>query len=80
MIFVLRLQKSSGSERYTSHRTKNELFDIYQKMIRSDIVTAANTFTSFSILAEEIADIPENEQLSMGVRFVETSGNCYTIR
>ena len=45
-------QTFSGNVLYIFHRTQNELIDICQEMIRSDIVTAANTCTSFSILAD----------------------------
>ena len=73
------LQTYSENARYTSHRIQNELTNICQEVIRSEIVAAANKSTGFSILADEIADIAGTEQLSLAVRFVEESANCYTI-
>ena len=69
-------QTSSGNAWYIFHRTQHEFIDICQEVIRSDIVTVANTSTSFSISTDETADIQEREQLPMGVRCVEILGNC----
>ena len=64
------LQTSSGNAWCKFHRTPNEFIDICQEVIRSDIVTVANTSTSFSQLTDETADIQEMEQLPIGVRCV----------
>ena len=59
---------------YTYHRTQNDLINLSKQALREDIVKAANNAVGFPVIADETADIPETEQLSLGVQFVDTSG------
>lgn len=65
------LETSAKNARYTSHRTENELINISEEVLRTNLVIAANNSIGFSILADETADISGTEQLSIGVRFVD---------
>lgn len=63
----MHLQMSSGNARYSSHRTQNELIEICQEAILTQIVAPANRSTGFSILADETDDISGTEQSSFAV-------------
>lgn len=67
------LSSSSGNAKYTSHRTQNELIDICGQQVRSEIVKEAGASRAFSVIADETADISGVEQLSIGIRFVDTT-------
>ncbi|XP_077287771.1 zinc finger MYM-type protein 1-like [Arctopsyche grandis] len=71
---------SAGNARYTSHRTQNDLINLSEQALREDIVKAANNAVGLSIIADETADILGTEQLSLGVRFVDTSSEKAMIR
>ena len=47
--------------------------DICEDVVREDTVSAASAPAGFSILADERADISGEQQLSLGVRFVDTT-------
>lgn len=71
---------AAENARYTSHRTQNDLINMSEQALREDIVKAANNAVGFSIIADETADISGTEQLSLGVRFVDTSSEQAMIR
>ena len=62
---------ASVNAKYMSVRTQNTLVYICGSILRDDIVRAANASVAFTSLANEIIDIAETEQMSLGVRFVE---------
>lgn len=70
-ILKTHLETSAKNARYTSHRTENELINISEEVLRTNLVIAANNSIGFSILADETADISGTEQLSIGVHFVD---------
>ena len=63
----------AANAKYTSVQTQNELIGICQSVLQKKIVSDANRAGAFSILADETADISGTEQLSIGVRFVDTT-------
>jgi len=69
------LQYSPANARYTSVRVENELALLCEETIRENIVSLVNNSVGFSILADESADISGKKQMSLGVRFVDTTGN-----
>ena len=64
------LDTASKNAKYTSHQTEKELIEISEQILVNDIVSAANNYIGFSVLADEIADISGTEQLSIEIRFV----------
>ncbi|XP_047141462.1 zinc finger MYM-type protein 1-like [Hydra vulgaris] len=71
---------AAANARYTSHRTQNDLINFSEQALREDIVKAANNAVGFSIIVDETADISGTEQLSLGVRFVDTFSEKAIIR
>lgn len=67
------LESSMGNAKYTSHRSQNEMIDVCCRVIQKEIVTEVNETEGFSVLADETADISGKEQLSLGIRYVESS-------
>ena len=77
------VENAAGNAKYTSVRTQNELISICEDVVhedtvcedvvREDNVSAADAPVGFSILIDERADISGEEQLSLGVRFVDTT-------
>ena len=71
------MENAAGNAKYTSVRSQNELISICEDVVREDIcedvVSAADASVGFSILADETTDISGEEQLSLGVRLVETT-------
>ena len=61
---------ASKNAKYTSVRVQNKLIALSEEVVRDKIMKAANESNGFSIIADETADIPGTEQLSIGVRFV----------
>ena len=67
------MENAAGNAKYTSVRTQNELISICEDVVREYIGSAANASVGFSILADVTVDISGEEQLSLGVRFVDTT-------
>ena len=61
----------SKNARYTSVRIQNKLTVLSKKVVRYNIVKAANESNGFSVIANETADLSGTEQLSIGVRFIK---------
>ena len=74
------MEKAAGNAKYTSVRTQNELIRICEDLVGEEIASAANASCRFSILADETADVSGEEQLSLGVRFVDTTNDKPVIR
>lgn len=66
------LDNSAKNAKYTSASIQNELIKISEDLLRRDIVSACNKSGQYSLLADESADISGTEQLTIGIRFVDT--------
>lgn len=67
------LGSCAQNAKYLSHRVQNEMIDCAQKLISQKIVEAVNSSRSFSVLADESADIAGIEQMSIVVRYFNDS-------
>ncbi|XP_060878228.1 zinc finger MYM-type protein 1-like [Metopolophium dirhodum] len=67
------LSTCHSKAKYTSHRIKNELILLLGNVLCDQIVREVNSSLSFSLLADETSDIAGIEQLSIGVRYVDSS-------
>ena len=74
------IETARKNAKYTSVRTQNELISIIADVLRDEIVQSANKAVCFSLIADETADISGTEQLSIGVRFIDQSGDVAKVR
>ena len=58
---------------YLSKTTQNQLINILGDVIRDEILGEIRKATYFSISADEAADCSNKEQLSLTIRFVDSS-------
>lgn len=65
--------ESSGTIKYTSSTSQNEIIDSCNKPLLNKIVSRVNEAKCFSVLADETADVSGIEQVSLCVRYVELS-------
>ncbi|KAL4143541.1 hypothetical protein QTP88_005860 [Uroleucon formosanum] len=63
--------ESSGTIKYTSSTSQNEIIDSCNKVLLNKIVSRVNEAKCFSVLADETADVSGIEQVSLCVRYVE---------
>lgn len=61
----------SGTIKYTSSTSRNEIIDSCNKVLLNKIVSKVNEAKCFSVLADETADVSGIEQVSLCVRYVE---------
>uniref|UniRef100_A0A8C5R7M8 52 kDa repressor of the inhibitor of the protein kinase-like n=1 Tax=Leptobrachium leishanense TaxID=445787 RepID=A0A8C5R7M8_9ANUR len=80
MVLKNHLENAPVNARYTSVRVENELIALSEEILREDIVSLVNESNGFSVIADESADISGKEQLSIGVRFVDTSSTTAVIK
>ena len=64
---------AAKNARYTSQQTQNDLINLFEQVLGEDIAKAANNAVGFSEIVDEKADISGTEELSLGMRFVNTS-------
>ena len=55
---------------YISKTIQKKLIDIIGKSIRSDILSGVQNAKFYSIIADEVADVGNREQLSLSLRFI----------
>jgi len=67
------LSTCHNKAKYTSHRIQNELILFCGNVLCDQIVRKVNSSLSFSLLADETSDIAGIEQLSIGVRYIDSS-------
>ena len=67
------IEEVPANARYTSVQVEHQLLTLCKEILREDIVQAVNDFCGFSVLADESSDISGKEQLSLGVRFLDTT-------
>ncbi|CAH2329941.1 Hypothetical predicted protein, partial [Pelobates cultripes] len=71
------LENAPINTSYTSVRVENELIALCKETLREDLSNRSN---GFSVIADESADISGKEQMSIGVRFVDTSSTVAVIK
>ncbi len=64
------LQLAPKNACYTSKTIQNELIDIIGKRIRFDILSGVKKAKFYSVIADEIADVGNREQLSLSLRYI----------
>ena len=74
------MEHSPRNARYLSSGIQNELIQICGETIRESIVHDCQLAHFFTILADETTDVSTTEQLSICVRFVDTSGSQVKLR
>ncbi|XP_070789602.1 52 kDa repressor of the inhibitor of the protein kinase-like [Pituophis catenifer annectens] len=68
------LENEAGNARDTSAQIENELIKLCVDAIREEIVSAANGSAGFSVLVGESTEISGEDHVSLGIRFVDTTG------
>ena len=68
------LKNAPKNAMYTSKTIQNELIDIVGKSIRSDILSEVMEAKYYSVIADEVTDVANKEQLSISLRYVINSG------
>jgi len=64
------LMNAPRNAQYTSKTIQNEMIGIVGKHIRDEILLEVNTAKYFSVIADEVTDISNKEQLSITIRYV----------
>ena len=64
------LSKSPRNARYTSKTIQNELVSVIGNSIQSDILHEVKRARFFSIIADEVTDVANREELSIAVQYV----------
>ncbi|XP_008184759.1 52 kDa repressor of the inhibitor of the protein kinase-like [Acyrthosiphon pisum] len=67
------LSTCHSKSKYTSHRIQNEFILLCGNVLCDQIIREVNSSLSFSLLTDETFDIAGIEQLSIGVRYVDSS-------
>ena len=74
------LEHSPRNARYLSSGIQNELIQVCDETIRESLVCDCRSAQFFSVLADETTDVSTTEQLSICVRFVDTTGSQVKLR
>ena len=69
-ILAKHLAESPKNARYTSKGIQNELIDVVANRIRSDIIAEVQQAKFYSIIADEVTDAGNREELSLVLRYV----------
>ena len=64
------LAKSPHNARYTSKTIQNELVEVIGESIRNDILAEVKQAKFYSVIADEVTDTANKEELSLSLRFV----------
>ena len=64
------LQNSPASAHYTSKTIQNELIEVIGKCICNDIIDEVNRSKYYTLIADEVTDTSNKEQLSITLRYV----------
>ncbi|KAK2726603.1 hypothetical protein QYM36_007446 [Artemia franciscana] len=65
-------ERSAGNAQYCSPRVQNQLIDIFGQLITEKIVDQVKSANLFTIRANETTDISRQEQMALGLKFVES--------
>ena len=63
------LEKGDKNAQYTSPKIQNDIWNSCGVVIKENLIFDAKAASAYSILADELADISEKEQLSIGILF-----------
>ena len=66
---------ASKNAMYTSKTIQNQIIDIIGNHIRDKILSEIKEAKYYSILCDEVSDVSNKEQVSIVIRFVDSS-NC----
>ena len=72
-ILSTHLQNSPANAQYTSKTIKNEVIEVVGKFICSDIIERAKSSKFYTLIADQVKDTSNREQLSVSLRFVEAN-------
>lgn len=73
-VLMRHLKHHHGRAKYLSPETQNQLIVHIGDEIRDKIIAEANKADFFSIMADETADVANQEQMSLCVRFIKMEG------
>ena len=65
------LQNSPANARYTSKTIQNDLIEAIGKCIRKDIIEEVKRSKYYTVIADEVTDASNKEQLSIVLRYVQ---------
>ena len=65
------LRTAAGNTTYTSSNVQNEFIDIISDHIRSSIINKVRRGKWFTVIADEVTDVSNKEQLSLVLRYVD---------
>jgi len=65
------IEKAKRNATYTSPQIQNEIINISGTVIKNDIINYVKKAVTFSIMADETANISGTEQLSIEIRFFD---------
>ena len=69
-VLAKHLAESPKNARYTSKGIQNELIDVVGNRIRSDIISEVQQAKFYSIIADEVTDVANKEELSLVLRYI----------
>ena len=69
-ILFKHLENAPKNAQYTSKTIQNQLIDVINKYIQSDILHEIKEAKYYSVLADEVVDVANKEQLSISFRYV----------
>jgi hypothetical protein len=76
LVLLHHLNDGTKNASYVSHRTQNEIIDICATSLRSTIIEDVKKNEMFSILADKTKNVAGVKQLSLVVRYFESSTKC----
>ena len=77
-VLAAHLNEATDRAKYTSATIQNELISITGGQLRESIVgQIPDNAPFYSILADEVTDVANKEQLSLKVRFVDIDGTIH---
>ncbi|XP_067930878.1 52 kDa repressor of the inhibitor of the protein kinase-like [Watersipora subatra] len=79
VLLAKHLESCKKNQRYTSKTIQNELLEIMGQMIRKDMVRRVKKAEISSILADEVTDAANQEQLYVCFRFVDIIKGTHTV-
>jgi hypothetical protein len=65
------LKSAPHNSQYTSKTIQNELFDIIGCVIREQLLNEITQAKLFSVMADEVTDVSNKEQVSVVIRYVD---------
>lgn len=69
-VLATHLANSPRNGRYTSKTIQNELVEVTGNSIRSDIVEEVKRAKFYSVIADEVTDSSNKEELSLALRYI----------